>query len=52
MRSTLAQWVGECGVQLQPLVDTLTAERCATADSQARHEARRAARPLADALHQ
>jgi transposase len=20
-RSTLAQWVGECGVQLQPLVD-------------------------------
>jgi transposase len=25
-RSTLAQWVGECGVQLQPLVDALTAE--------------------------
>ena len=25
-RSTLAQWVGECGVQLQPLVDTLAAE--------------------------
>ena len=22
-RSTLAQWVGECGVQLQPLVDAL-----------------------------
>ena len=25
-RSTLAQWVGECGVQLQPLVDALTVE--------------------------
>ena len=25
-RSTLAQWVGECGVQLQPLVDALEAE--------------------------
>ena len=25
-RSTLAQWVGECGVQLQPLVDALTRE--------------------------
>ncbi|MBK7615620.1 MAG: IS66 family transposase [Burkholderiales bacterium] len=25
-RSTLAQWVGECGVQLQPLVDVLAAE--------------------------
>ena len=25
-RSTLAQWVGQCGVQLQPLVDALTAE--------------------------
>ena len=25
-RSTLAQWVGECGVHLQPLVDALTAE--------------------------
>lgn len=25
-RSTLAQWVGECGVQLQPLVVALTAE--------------------------
>ncbi len=25
-RSTLAQWVGECGVQLQPLVDALTTE--------------------------
>jgi transposase len=25
-RSTLAQWVGECGVQLQPLVDALRAE--------------------------
>jgi transposase len=25
-RSTLAQWVGECGVQLQPLVDALTKE--------------------------
>ena len=25
-RSTLAQWVGECGVRLQPLVDTLAAE--------------------------
>ena len=25
-RSTLAQWVGESGVQLQPLVDALTAE--------------------------
>lgn len=25
-RSTLAQWVGECGVQLQPLVDALTAD--------------------------
>src|SRR6478609_10089107 len=25
-RSTLAQWVGECGVQLQPLVDALTQE--------------------------
>jgi transposase len=24
-RSTLAQWVGECGVQLQPLVDALAA---------------------------
>jgi len=24
-RSTLAQWVGECGAQLQPLVDALTA---------------------------
>ncbi len=23
LRSTLAQWVGQCGVQLQPLVDTL-----------------------------
>ena len=22
-RSTLAQWVGQCGVQLQPLVDAL-----------------------------
>ena len=30
-RSTLAQWVGECGVQLQPLVDALKNEilRCA-----------------------
>jgi transposase len=28
-RSTLAQWIGECGVQLQPLVDALAAElRC------------------------
>ncbi len=26
VRSTLAQWVGECGVQLQPLVDALSAE--------------------------
>lgn len=26
VRSTLAQWVGECGVQLQPLVDALAAE--------------------------
>jgi transposase len=25
-RSTLAQWVGECGAQLQPLVDALTVE--------------------------
>ena len=25
-RSTLAQWVGECGVQLQPLVNALAAE--------------------------
>ena len=25
-RSTLAQWVGECGLQLQPLVDALAAE--------------------------
>jgi len=25
-RSTLAQWVGECGMQLQPLVDALSAE--------------------------
>jgi transposase len=25
-RSTLAQWVGECGAQLQPLVDALVAE--------------------------
>jgi transposase len=25
-RSTLAQWVGECGVQLQPLVDALVAQ--------------------------
>jgi transposase len=25
-RSTLAQWVGECGAQLQPLVDALEAE--------------------------
>ena len=25
-RSALAQWVGECGVQLQPLVDALAAE--------------------------
>ena len=25
-RSTLAQWVGECGVQLQPLVDALSEE--------------------------
>ena len=25
-RSTLAQWVGQCGVQLQPLVDALHAE--------------------------
>jgi transposase len=25
-RSTLAQWVGECGVQLKPLVDALVAE--------------------------
>ncbi|WP_047197276.1 IS66 family transposase [Caldimonas brevitalea] len=25
-RSTLAQWVGECGVQLQPLVDALAQE--------------------------
>lgn len=25
-RSTLAQWVGECGVQLRPLVEALTAE--------------------------
>jgi transposase len=25
-RSTLAQWVGECGAQLQPLVDALRAE--------------------------
>jgi transposase len=25
-RSTLAQWVGECGAQLQPLVDALSAE--------------------------
>ena len=25
-RSTLAQWVGQCGVQLQPLVDALAAE--------------------------
>ena len=25
-RSTLAQWVGECGAQLQPLVDALAAE--------------------------
>jgi transposase len=26
VRSTLAQWVGECGVQLQPLVDALRTE--------------------------
>ena len=25
-RSTMAQWVGECGAQLQPLVDALSAE--------------------------
>ena len=25
-RSTLAQWVGQCGVQLQPLVDALSAQ--------------------------
>lgn len=25
-RFTLAQWVGECGAQLQPLVDALTNE--------------------------
>jgi transposase len=25
-RSTLAQWVGSCGVQLQPLVDALKSE--------------------------
>ena len=25
-RSTLAQWVGSCGVQLQPLVDAMKAE--------------------------
>jgi transposase len=25
-RSTLAQWVGQCGVQLQPLIDALKAE--------------------------
>ena len=35
-RSTLAQWVGECGVQLQPLVDALRAalleRRCLHAD--------------------
>ena len=30
-RSTLAQWVGECGVQLQPLVDALTQEMLASA---------------------
>jgi len=29
-RSTLAQWVGECGVQLQPLVDALVAEMLKT----------------------
>lgn len=28
-RSTLAQWVGECGVQLQPLVDALSAQMLA-----------------------
>jgi len=28
-RSTLAQWVGSCGVQLQPLVDALKAEMLA-----------------------
>jgi transposase len=28
-RSTLAQWVGQCGVQLQPLVDALKAEMLA-----------------------
>jgi len=28
-RSTLAQWVGQCGVQLQPLVDALRAEMLA-----------------------
>lgn len=28
-RSTLAQWVGQCGVQIQPLVDALKAEMLA-----------------------
>ncbi len=28
-RSTLAQWVGQCGVQLQPLIDALKAEMLA-----------------------
>lgn len=28
-RSTLAQWIGQCGVQLQPLVDALVAEMLA-----------------------
>ena len=35
-RSTLAQWVGECGVQLQPLVDALRGRA-----AQARRAARR-----------
>ena len=26
-RSALAQWVGSCGVQLQPLVDAMKADR-------------------------
>lgn len=30
-RSTLAEWVGQCGVQLQPLVDALKAEMLARA---------------------
>ena len=30
-RSTLAQWMGQCGVQLQPLVDALIAEMLAHA---------------------